>query len=133
VISAFAERTGIEPETRLDGDFTGLSDSQHITLLGVIRESLSNIREHSHAKRVSIVVSAGREGVTATVTDDGRGFEPETTLVQAARQGHLGLVGMHERVRLLGGNTEIDSRPGGPTVISVRLAPAPASAQRRRL
>jgi signal transduction histidine kinase len=133
VIGAFAERTGIQPEVRVDGDSTELSDSQHITLLGLIRESLSNIREHSDAEHVSIVVSAGANGVTATVTDDGRGFDPETTLVQAARQGHLGLVGMHERVRLLGGNLQIDSRPGGPTVISVCLPPAPASAQRRRL
>jgi signal transduction histidine kinase len=133
VISAFSERTAIEPEARFDGDFTGLTDSQHITLLGLIRESLSNIREHSHAKHVSIVVSAGPQGVTATVTDDGRGFDPETTLVRTARQGHLGLVGMHERVRLLGGHTQIDSRPGGPTVISATLPPAPVSAQRRRL
>lgn len=133
VIVAFAERTGIEPEVQFDGDFTGLSDSQHITLLGLIRESLSNIREHSDAKRVTITLSSSDEGVETTVTDDGRGFDPEKRLVQAARQGHLGLVGMHERVRLLGGNTQIDSRPGGPTVISVRLPPAPASAQRRRL
>jgi signal transduction histidine kinase len=55
------------------------------------------------------------------VTDDGCGFDPETSLVRAARDGHLGLVGMYERVRLLGGRTQIDSRPGGPTVISVTL------------
>jgi nitrate/nitrite-specific signal transduction histidine kinase len=52
---------------------------------------------------------------------DGRGFDPETALVHAARSGHLGLVGMYERVRMLGGVTAIDSRPGGPTVISVSL------------
>jgi signal transduction histidine kinase len=57
--------------------------------------------------------------VRATVTDDGSGFEPETALIRAAREGHLGLVGMHERVRMLGGDTQIESRPGGPTVISV--------------
>jgi signal transduction histidine kinase len=55
------------------------------------------------------------------VTDDGSGFEPESALIKAAREGHLGLVGMHERVRMLGGSTRIDSRPGGPTVISVSL------------
>jgi signal transduction histidine kinase len=131
VIGAFAERTGIEPEVRFDGDFTGLTDSQHITLLGLIREALSNVREHGDAQRVTITLSSSNAGVEATVTDDGRGFDPETTLVQAARQGHLGLVGMHERVRLLGGNTRIESRQGGPTVISVRLPPAPVTAPRR--
>jgi signal transduction histidine kinase len=78
---------------------------------------------------ITLTASAG--GVQATVTDDGRGFDPETTLVEAARQGHLGLVGMHERVRMLGGTTRIDSRPGGPTVISVSLPPAPSGAARR--
>jgi signal transduction histidine kinase len=118
---AFAARTAIEPQVTLHGELSRLSDSQQITLLALIREALANIREHSDAERVTISVSAGGNGVEATVTDDGRGFDPEETLVVAAREGHLGLVGMHERVRMLGGQTRIDSRPGGPTVISVRL------------
>jgi signal transduction histidine kinase len=80
---------------------------------------------------VTITLSADASGLEATVTDDGRGFDPESALVPAAREGHLGLVGMHERVRLLGGRTRIESRAGGPTVISVSLPTAPASAPRR--
>jgi signal transduction histidine kinase len=118
---AFTARTQIEPEVELQGELTRLTDSQQIALLALIREALANIREHSDAKHVTISLSAGAHGVDATVTDDGRGFDPETTLVTAAREGHLGLVGMYERVRMLGGETKIDSRPGGPTVISVRL------------
>jgi signal transduction histidine kinase len=57
------------------------------------------------------------------VSDDGGGFDPQSTLVRAARAGRLGLVGMHERVRMLGGSTRIDSKPGGPTVISADLPP----------
>jgi signal transduction histidine kinase len=119
----FAARSGIEPETELDGDFHGLTDSQQITVLGLIREALSNVREHSEAAHVTIKLSAGPHGVEVSVADDGRGFDPESTLVRAARGGHLGLVGMHERVRLLGGRTRIESRPGGPTVISMSLPP----------
>jgi signal transduction histidine kinase len=121
----FAARTGIDPETRLRGDFSKLTDSQQITLLGLIREALSNIREHSDASHVTITLLSDKRGVKATVTDDGRGFDPETTLVRAAREGHLGLVGMYERVRMLDGQTQIDSRPGGPTVVSVTLPPVP--------
>jgi signal transduction histidine kinase len=128
---AFTSRTGIEPEIRLRGGFGGLTDSQHITLLGLIREALSNIRAHSDAEHVTITLSSDAKGVEATVTDDGQGFDPEATLLPAAREGRLGLVGMHERVRLLGGETRIDSRPGGPTVISVSLPAAPAGAPRR--
>lgn len=125
LVDKFVERTGVEPTVELDGDFTSLSDSQQITLLGLIREALSNIREHAEASDVSISVRSADTGVSATVVDDGRGFDPETMLVRAARTGHLGLVGMYERVRMLGGVTNIDSRPGGPTVISVTLPPGP--------
>jgi signal transduction histidine kinase len=121
VIGEFSARAGMEPKVHLAGEFTNLTDSQQITLLGLMREALTNIREHSEAKHVEITVTSDASGVSATVTDDGRGFDPETTLVKAARDGHLGLVGMHERVQLLGGTTQIDSKPGGPTVISVRL------------
>jgi signal transduction histidine kinase len=125
----FATRTGIAPETRLEGDFSSLTESQQITLLALIREALSNVREHSDARRVTISLSCDEDGVQARVTDDGLGFEPETALLRAAREGHLGLVGMHERVRMLGGQTRIESRAGGPTIISASLPawPPPSS------
>jgi signal transduction histidine kinase len=127
IASAFAQRTETIPEVNLQGDLDDLTDAQHITLLALIREALSNIREHSHASRVAITVASNADGVTATVFDDGEGFDPETALIKAAREGHLGLVGMHERVQVLGGTTRIDSRPGGPTVISVGLPPRPGA------
>ena len=66
-------------------------------------------------------MSVNASGVEAQVTDNGRGFDPESTLIRAAREGRLGLVAIHERVRLLGGQCRIDSRSGGPTVVSVAL------------
>ncbi len=121
ITEAFTARTAVEPQTRLAGDFSTLTDSQQITLLALVREALSNVREHSGAEEVTITIAAQVGGVEARVTDDGCGFDPESTLVRAAREGHLGLVGMHERVRMLGGETHIDSQPGGPTVISATL------------
>jgi signal transduction histidine kinase len=59
--------------------------------------------------------------VEAQVTDNGQGFDPEPTLMRAARRGRLGLVAIHERVRLLGGQCRIDSHIGGPTVVWVGL------------
>jgi signal transduction histidine kinase len=121
ITEAFSSRSGIQPEVKLEGDFAGLTDSQQITLLALIREGLNNVQKHSGAERVTISLAAHDRGVDALLTDDGRGFDPETTLVQAAREGHLGVVGIHERVRMLGGHARIESRPGGPTVISVTL------------
>jgi signal transduction histidine kinase len=131
LVKGFTARCGLEPTVDLTGDFTTLTDSQHITLLGLIREALNNIREHSHADHVAVSVAEVAGTVNARITDDGRGFDPETTLVDAARGGHLGLVGMHERVRMLGGTTDIDSRPGGPTVITAALPAAPTHVPRR--
>jgi signal transduction histidine kinase len=121
VAQAFAARTGIEPSLTLEGDMGLLSASQQIALLNIIQEALSNIREHSDAKTVKVAVSANSEGVEAQIVDNGRGFDLEATLIRTAREGRLGLVAMHERVRLLGGQCRIDSRPGGPTVVSVTL------------
>ena len=125
ITDAFSARTGVHPQTSVSGDLTPLTDSQQITLLALIREALSNIRKHSRAHTVTVEISNEERVVQVMITDDGRGFDPETTLVQAARAGHLGLVGVHERVRMLGGSTRIDSRPGGPTVISATLPPWP--------
>jgi signal transduction histidine kinase len=118
---AFAERTGVMPETSLTGSPSSLSDSQQIALLSLVREALSNIRRHSDAQRVQIAIETGEDGIGVRVTDDGSGFDPEPTLARAAQAGRLGLVGMHERVRMLGGSTQIRSRPGGPTVVSASL------------
>jgi signal transduction histidine kinase len=119
----FARRTGVIPRTDLRGSLASLTDSQQIALLSLIREALSNIRKHSDAERVQIAIEAGIDGVRVEVTDDGGGFDPQSTRVRSARAGRLGLIGMHERVRMLGGSTRIDSRPGGPTVITASLPP----------
>jgi signal transduction histidine kinase len=121
VADAFATRTGILPQTDFSADLTALSESQQIALLALVQEALSNVRRHGEASTVRVSIVAHRDGIRAEVSDDGRGFDPETTVARAARAGRLGLVGMHERVRMLGGQTQIDSKPGGPTVVSAVL------------
>jgi signal transduction histidine kinase len=123
ITDAFAGRSGVVPEVRLEGPVATMTDSQQIAVLSLIREALANIRQHSDATQVAIVIIAGPDGVRTEISDNGRGFDPERTLVRAARAGRLGLVGMHERVRMLGGATKIESRAGGPTVISATLPP----------
>jgi signal transduction histidine kinase len=120
-VQAFAARTGIRPRLTLAGDMNLPSTSQQIALLNIVQEALSNVREHAHAGNVEIAVTSEQDGVQATVTDDGRGFDLESTLMRAARDGRIGLLAMNERVRLLGGECRIESRPGGPTMVSVQL------------
>lgn len=121
IIQAFAARADVDPGVTLDGDTSQLSSSQQIALLNIVHEALTNIREHSDATEVEISVSVDANGVETRIADNGCGFDPEPTILRATREGHLGLVAMHERVRLLGGQCRIDSRPGGPTVIYVAL------------
>jgi signal transduction histidine kinase len=120
-VGAFATRTGIRPRVTLAGEMRLLSTSQQIALLNIIQEALSNVREHAHASDVEITVSADEHGVRAQISDDGRGFDLESTRMRAAREGRIGLFAMNERVRLLGGDCRIETRPGGPTVVSVVL------------
>jgi signal transduction histidine kinase len=120
-IESFTSRTGVEPTLELSGDLPSLTESQQIAVLAVITEALNNAREHSRARSVSIVVSVSGGGVDARVSDDGVGFDPAEAMTASSRDGHLGLLGMHERVRLLGGRTDVQSQPGGPTVVSLIL------------
>ena len=92
-----------------------------MAVLALISEALSNIHKHSDAETVSISITSAVRGVTVEICDDGVGFDPEAGMADAARDGHLGLMGMHDRTRLLGGCTRVDSRPGGPTVVSAFL------------
>jgi signal transduction histidine kinase len=132
LLTPFAARTGIEPAVELKGDLDGISQSQRMALLSVVGEALNNIREHSRASAVSISIVGDEAGVRAHVGDDGRGFDVEAELLRAARRGHMGLAGVYERVRLLGGHCRIESRPGGPSEIAIALPRWTAPTQERR-
>jgi signal transduction histidine kinase len=115
-------RDGIECSLEIRGELSDrVTASQRIAILRVIQESLSNVRVHSGATTVSVVVAQNAGGVRIEITDDGRGFDVERTLVRSARRGRLGLLGMAERIRLLGGTFDVRSKPGGPTVIYAHL------------
>jgi signal transduction histidine kinase len=120
-VSAFAARSGIEVDIEVTGSFSDLTASQRFAIAAVVREALANGREHGSASHVRLRARATAACIRATVVDDGRGFDVERALVAAAARGRLGLVGMSERVRLLGGHLAVDSRPGGPTAITVTL------------
>jgi signal transduction histidine kinase len=120
-VATLSERTGIDVRTRITGDFGAMTPSQKIALIRVLQEAFTNIREHSNASRVEVVLTASRSCVELHIEDDGEGFEVSRTLLHAAQRGRLGIVGSSERVRLLGGTFDIASRPGGPTRVSLAL------------
>ena len=113
---ALERATGIGGELEAEGDLAGLSDSQKIVLFRVVQEALSNVRKHSGAGRVSVLLRSKRTFVYLTVTDDGCGFDPRG--LDASR---LGLAGISERVRLLGGAVEIETTQGAGTTVRATL------------
>jgi signal transduction histidine kinase len=120
-VQSFQLQSDIRVELTLTGAFDQLTDSQRIALLRILQESLSNARDHGGARSIDVSVEARPNETRLQIVDDGRGFDVPRTLVRAARRGRFGLLGMSERVRLLGGRFDVDSRPGGPTVVSVVL------------
>lgn len=120
-VDGFAERTGIRAELDVRGDPDSLSSAQRITVFRAIQEALANVREHASATHVSVRVRARRSAIELQIVDDGMGFEVERALAKAAQRGRLGLVGIGERVRMVGGTFELQSQPGGPTTLKLTL------------
>jgi signal transduction histidine kinase len=120
-VVTFQLRTGVEPRVELTGTFDTLTASQRIALLRVIQEALRNVREHSDAANVSVEVHARPNATEAVVRNDGPGFDVEAALARAVKDGRVGLVGMIERIRLLGGRCKVESAVGGPTTVSIHL------------
>lgn len=96
----------------------------------LVQEAITNTARHARAKQASIDVRREQARVHITVADDGDGFSADAAAKKAAR-GHLGLVGMRERVRLLGGEMSVSSASGGErpgTRVSVVLPATPPQA-----
>lgn len=80
----------------------------------IAQEALTNAARHAEAQRIQVQLQTTEAGVELTVRDDGQGFD-----LQKVSGAGLGLVGMRERVELLGGRFEIDARPGAGTRVHV--------------
>ena len=115
------EPMGIDLQFDIAGAERRLGPEVETTLFRVGQEAISNIAKHAEANSVRIAVEFGRSYVRLQVEDDGKGFEPEAvpTLGQAARG--LGLLGMRERVALIGGTLIVESEPGKGTHIRVEM------------
>ena len=110
LVEGFRERTGLDAQfqARLDGR---LPYETETALYRIVQEALTNVVKHSRATTVSIVLARKGASVTAVIEDDGVGFTPD-----APAEG-LGLVGMRERIALVGGRLTIESARGAGTTL----------------
>ena len=118
----WAERSGIEVDfhgTGLDG--VRLPVLIETTLYRVVQEALTNVLKHSAAQRVSVVLQRSPGQVAAVVEDDGRGFDSDPVPAAAGTDQRLGLLGMRERVALVGGTLTVESDFGRGTTVIARV------------
>ena len=100
----------------MDGAF---AKTDEINVYRIVQEGVSNIIHHAGAAHGRVVVAAREREVEITIQDDGSGFDPAA--LAAAKGGGLGLSGISERARILGGRSIVRSSPGQGTVVTVLL------------
>jgi PAS domain S-box-containing protein len=114
-VRGFAERTGIACTLNMDREEFDMANDTATALFRVVQEALTNAARHAAAKRVVIDIVESEDGVHLAIADDGRGFDA------AAAPSGFGLLGMRERVKMLGGRLTIESTPGTGTRIEAWL------------
>jgi len=95
----------------------GLDDGQTLAIFRIFQESLANIVRHAQATEVEITLSRNESGFTMQVKDNGKGLQPE----DRRKANSFGLMGIKERIDLLGGEFVIASSPGNGTVLSISI------------
>jgi signal transduction histidine kinase len=111
-----SRRSDMEVEVHAEGLPDDLADKVRIGIYRLVQEALQNAARHAHAKNAKVVVRGAPDKVEIEISDDGIGFQPERT------RG-MGILGMEERVRQLGGTIELRSAPGKGTTVHVVLPP----------
>jgi len=106
---------GIGLSLRVTGKKRRLSGEKEAALFRVMQEGISNIVKHAHAKRAVIHLQFKTNQLVAQIKDDGCGFEMSQIVSSHNPKSGLGLLGMRERMNLVGGGLSILSKPGGGT------------------
>ena len=128
-VDAWSERTGIYTQFQIAGtDRHSISGEVETMLYRAAQEALNNILKHAAATEVSVLLQVNAEQVTLIVEDNGHGFDAENMPPRDndAPPGGLGLIGIRERVSLIGGTFSLESSRGEGTTLYIR-APLPYS------
>jgi signal transduction histidine kinase len=110
-VAQFSQRTGIPCHLSMNREEFELDDRLATTVFRIVQETLTNVARHAAATEVSVQIDETEDGIRLSMRDNGRGFSG------ANDKKTFGLLGMRERIAMLGGRLEIDSRPGHGTRI----------------
>jgi signal transduction histidine kinase len=114
-VNQFQRRTGIQCDIRDDHGEIALPDHCATAFFRILQESLTNIVRHANATRVKVELRLNGDWLSLTVTDNGCGLPPGGR----SKYGSFGLVGIEERIVILGGTCTVFSEPGGGTTVMV--------------
>jgi signal transduction histidine kinase len=111
-VDGFTQRSGIQAQLEIESSFPRLAEGAEIAIFRVVQESLTNIHRHSENKLATIRLSRSPESIQLQIADTGTGSQ-----AQAAKfVPGVGVMGMQERIRQLGGDFRIESAEKGVTV-----------------
>ena len=124
-VRAFAQETATRTKISItvrETNFGGrLDPTRELVLYRVVQEALSNVAKHAEADTVGVTFERWGDVAWATISDNGRGFDLSSVATPSPNGQGLGLLGMRERLVLVGGKLDIDTRPGGGTIVRARL------------
>ncbi len=127
--AALARRSGLKVDFAFTGAQGAIEPEVELVLLRVAQEALHNVERHSSASTAMVRLRFGRTRTCLIIRDDGRGLDQSASASALLTAGKLGLVGMEERTRLVGGDFTARRRPAGGTMI---LASVPSAQGERR-
>ena len=118
-VDGFTQRSGINVDLQISTGAERLPQETELTIFRLVQECLANIHRHSGSKTASIRIQSQNGWLSLDVEDAGKGFPPEKYEALLDGQLGVGIRGMRERLRLLGGKLEIESSSAGTTVHAV--------------
>jgi signal transduction histidine kinase len=119
LVDQFGRVNLVETNVNIRGEESAVAAEQKEVIFQVLRESLSNVRKHSRARNLWVVLDLSSAPWVMTVRDDGRGFDVRRVAEDPRKVGSYGLVGMRERAELMGGTFEIVSQSLEGTVVTL--------------
>jgi signal transduction histidine kinase len=119
LVDQFGRVNLVETNVAIRGEENAIAAEQKEVIFQVLRESLSNVRKHSRARNLWVVLDLSSAPWVMTVRDDGRGFDVRRVAEDPRKIGSYGLVGMRERAELIGGMLEIVSQSLEGTVVTL--------------
>ena len=121
LVANLEEQGGVATTVSIAGNQRRLTPEKELTAFRIAQEALSNVRRHSEATAVKMAIDFGDDALTLVISDDGQGFSIPQRASDLVPSGKLGIIGMRERARLVGGTLIVQSELGVGTTVTLRV------------